>query len=181
MLLAASIKVLPYETPDWITNKEAKQLFSPMVDDYAFGEMGEVGKGNIADFAAQVTPRCSFECPSKDGSTSSGRRTASRDRGCSTGELRMPKSRAEVLSGRVEATWCWTRALRHLLRICGEGAPWPRTRGVAEVVATADKGRATTGAIWEAEVLSTCWLASVRNNDGTIALTFRTVTRYALP
>jgi hypothetical protein len=60
-LLAASIKVLPYETPGWITNKEAKQLFSPMADDYAFGEMDEAGKGNIADFAAHVTPRCSFE------------------------------------------------------------------------------------------------------------------------
>jgi hypothetical protein len=60
-LLAASIKALPYETPGWITNKEAKQLFSSMDDEYAFGEMDEVGKGNIADFAAHVTPRCSFE------------------------------------------------------------------------------------------------------------------------
>ena len=60
-LLAASIKALPYETPGWITNKEAKQLFSPVDDDYAFGEMDEVGKSNIADFAAHVTPRCSFE------------------------------------------------------------------------------------------------------------------------
>jgi hypothetical protein len=25
------------------------------------GEMGEVGQGNIADFAAHVPPRCSFE------------------------------------------------------------------------------------------------------------------------
>ena len=56
-LLAASIKALPYETPGWITNKEAKQLFSSMDDEYAFGEMDEVGKGNIADFAAHVTPR----------------------------------------------------------------------------------------------------------------------------
>jgi hypothetical protein len=31
-----------------VTNKEAKQLFSSMDDDYAFGEMEEVGKGNIA-------------------------------------------------------------------------------------------------------------------------------------
>ena len=60
-LLAASIKALPHETPGWITNKEAKQLFSPMEDDYAFGEMDEVGKSNIADFAAHVTPSCSFE------------------------------------------------------------------------------------------------------------------------
>jgi hypothetical protein len=60
-LLAASIKALPYETPGWITNKEAKELFSPMADDYAFGEMDEAGKTNIADFAAHVTPGCSFE------------------------------------------------------------------------------------------------------------------------
>ena len=60
-LLAASIKALPYETPGWITNKEAKQLFSSMDDEYAFGEMDEVGKANIAGFAAHVTPHCSFE------------------------------------------------------------------------------------------------------------------------
>jgi hypothetical protein len=60
-LLAASIKALPYETPGWITNKEAKQLFSSMDDDHAFGEMDEIGKGDIADFAAHVTQRCSFE------------------------------------------------------------------------------------------------------------------------
>ena len=35
-LLAASIKALPYEVPGWITNKEAKQLFSSMDDEYAF-------------------------------------------------------------------------------------------------------------------------------------------------
>jgi hypothetical protein len=60
-LLAASIQMLPYETPGWITDREAKQLFSSMDDDYAFGEMDETGKSNIADFAAHVTPRCSFE------------------------------------------------------------------------------------------------------------------------
>jgi hypothetical protein len=54
-LLAASIKALSYETPGWITNKEAKQLFSTMDGQYAFGEIDEAGKGNIADFAAHVT------------------------------------------------------------------------------------------------------------------------------
>ncbi len=61
LLLAASIKALPYEMPGWITNKEAEQLFSSMADDYAFGEMDEVGKAKIADFAAHVTQGCSFE------------------------------------------------------------------------------------------------------------------------
>jgi hypothetical protein len=58
-LLAASIKSLAYDMPGWITNKEAKQLFSSMDDEYAFGEMDEAGKGSIADFAAHVG--CSFE------------------------------------------------------------------------------------------------------------------------
>ena len=76
-LLAASIKTLPWETPGWITNKEAKQLFSPMNDEYAFGEMDEVGKSNIADFPAHVTPRSpSRSCPSKGESTSAGKRAA---------------------------------------------------------------------------------------------------------
>jgi hypothetical protein len=60
-LLAASIEELPYETPGWIPGKEAEQLFSPMDDEYAFGEKDEVGKSNIAKFGARVTPRCSFE------------------------------------------------------------------------------------------------------------------------
>jgi hypothetical protein len=46
------MRPLPYETPGWITDKEAKQLFSSMDDEYAFGEMDEAGKGNIADFGA---------------------------------------------------------------------------------------------------------------------------------
>jgi hypothetical protein len=64
-LLAASLKALLYETPGWITNKEAKQVFSPMADDYAPRlcprRNGRGRKSNIADFAAQVTPRCLFE------------------------------------------------------------------------------------------------------------------------
>jgi hypothetical protein len=53
----SAMRPLPYETPGWITDKEAKQLFSSMDDEYAFGEMDEAGKGNIADFPAHVTPR----------------------------------------------------------------------------------------------------------------------------
>jgi hypothetical protein len=60
-LLTASIKVLPYDEPGWITMKEAKALFSPEDDEYAFGEMDEVGKGNLAAFAAGAIPPCLFE------------------------------------------------------------------------------------------------------------------------
>jgi hypothetical protein len=75
-LLAASIKTLPYETSGWITNKEAKQLFSPMNDEYAFGEMDEIDKSNITDFANLTPLAPSRSCPSKGESTSaeSGRR-----------------------------------------------------------------------------------------------------------
>jgi hypothetical protein len=44
-----------------VTMKEAKALFSPKDDEYAFGEMDEVGKGNLAAFAAGATPPCLFE------------------------------------------------------------------------------------------------------------------------
>src|ERR1700680_3449107 len=60
-LLGASIKMLPYDEPGWITSKEARSLFSPMDDQYAFGEMDEVGKQNIANFAASIGDGCLFE------------------------------------------------------------------------------------------------------------------------
>jgi hypothetical protein len=60
-LLGASIKMLPYDEPGWITSKEAKSLFSPMGDQYAFGEIDEVGKQNLASFASEIGDRCLFE------------------------------------------------------------------------------------------------------------------------
>ena len=61
--------------------------------------MDEAGKGDIADFAARVTPRCSFEFMPVEGRVySCGKRTPARDRGWSTTwELRMVKSRAEMM------------------------------------------------------------------------------------
>jgi hypothetical protein len=60
-LLAASIKMLPFEEPGWITMKEARILFSPKDDEYAFEEMDEVAKRNLATFRAEATPGCLFE------------------------------------------------------------------------------------------------------------------------
>ena len=60
-LLTASIKMLPYEEPGWITMKEASALFSPKDDEYAFCEMDEVGKRSLATFAAEAIPGCLFE------------------------------------------------------------------------------------------------------------------------
>jgi hypothetical protein len=51
-LLVASLKFLPDEEPGWITMKEARTLFSPEDDAYAFGEMDEAGKANLAAFAS---------------------------------------------------------------------------------------------------------------------------------
>ncbi len=59
-LLTASIQMLPFEEPGWITMKEASALFSPKDDAYAFGEMDEVGKRNLATFR-DATPGCLFE------------------------------------------------------------------------------------------------------------------------
>jgi hypothetical protein len=61
VLLGASIKMLPCDEPGWITSKEAKSLFSPMGDQYAFGEMDEVGKQNLASFASGIGDGCLFE------------------------------------------------------------------------------------------------------------------------
>jgi hypothetical protein len=60
-LLAASIKLMPADVPGFITMHEAKTLFSPAEDDYAFGEMDEVGKSNLAAFVAGEAPGCQFE------------------------------------------------------------------------------------------------------------------------
>jgi len=51
-LLTASLKMLPEEEPGWITMKEAKILFSQEGEAYAFGEMDEAGKANLAAFAS---------------------------------------------------------------------------------------------------------------------------------
>ena len=69
-LLAASIKMLPYDEPGWIMNKEAKSLFSPMDDQYTFGEMDEVGKQNMQALRpAQATDVSSNSCRLKSGFT----------------------------------------------------------------------------------------------------------------
>jgi hypothetical protein len=58
-LLAASIKMLPYEERGWITLEEAAVLFSPPEDEYAFREIDE-GKRNLASFVAKETYCCRF-------------------------------------------------------------------------------------------------------------------------
>ena len=44
----------------WITIPEARALFSPMDDQYAFGETDRQGKTNLATFAAQIGHRSAF-------------------------------------------------------------------------------------------------------------------------
>ena len=59
-LLAASIRMTPYEESGWITIKEAAVLFSPADDEYAFRAMDE-GKRNLASFVTEETHHCRFE------------------------------------------------------------------------------------------------------------------------
>jgi len=55
--LAASIKALPHGGRGWITMNEAAALFSPKNNEYAFGELDDEGKRDLASFAAEN--RCS--------------------------------------------------------------------------------------------------------------------------
>ncbi len=60
-LLAASMKMLADEEPGWIAMQEAKRLFSPAEEAYAFGEMDEAGKRNLATFATEAADEFLFE------------------------------------------------------------------------------------------------------------------------
>jgi hypothetical protein len=51
--LSRSIRILPLGNRGWITMQEARSLFSPLRDEYAFGDFDERGKAEIARFAAQ--------------------------------------------------------------------------------------------------------------------------------
>ena len=60
--LSASLEALLVEERGWITLSEARALFSSMDDDqYAFGEMDEIGRANLAAFAAQSEHLCDFD------------------------------------------------------------------------------------------------------------------------
>jgi hypothetical protein len=59
--LSASLKHLPDGSRGWISLAGARSLFSRMGDQYAFGELDEVGKANLAAFAARSDHRSSIE------------------------------------------------------------------------------------------------------------------------
>jgi hypothetical protein len=64
--LSRSIK-LPLGNRGWITMREARALFSPLRDEYAFGDFDEEGKGRIARFAAQRGHHSDFDfMPAED-------------------------------------------------------------------------------------------------------------------
>ena len=55
--LSASIKALSVGERGWITLSEARALFSPTDDEYAFDEMDTVGRTSLAKFAAESEHR----------------------------------------------------------------------------------------------------------------------------
>ena len=59
--LAASIRGLPPGVQGWITMQEGQALFSPMESEYAFGEMDDFGRSNLATFAARADHRAEIE------------------------------------------------------------------------------------------------------------------------
>lgn len=65
--LSRSIRILPLGNRGWITMQEAKSLFSPLRDQYAFGEIDEEGNAKIALFAAQRGHHSDFDfMPAED-------------------------------------------------------------------------------------------------------------------
>jgi hypothetical protein len=51
--LSQSLARLSSTGPGWITMQEARRLFSPMDDQYAFGETDDQGRDNLARFGKQ--------------------------------------------------------------------------------------------------------------------------------
>jgi len=61
LALSASLRTLHVGERGWITLSEARDLFSTMDDQYAFGEMDEQGKASLATFAAQSEHRSTVD------------------------------------------------------------------------------------------------------------------------
>ena len=59
--LTSSLEALPEGEQGWISFAEARSLFSSMDDQYAFGEMDEQGRANLASFSAEREHRCTFD------------------------------------------------------------------------------------------------------------------------
>jgi hypothetical protein len=60
--LSSSLRRLRVGQRAWIALDDAASLFSPMGNQqYAFGELDDEGKRNLADFAARIEHRSSFE------------------------------------------------------------------------------------------------------------------------
>jgi len=59
--LSSSLRTLREGEQGWITFGEARTLFSAMEDQYAFGEMDEDGRANLAEFAVEPEHRSTFD------------------------------------------------------------------------------------------------------------------------
>jgi hypothetical protein len=65
--LSASLGALHVGERGWITLSEARDLFSTMDDQYAFGEMDEGGRASLAAFAAQSEHRSTVDLMPAEG------------------------------------------------------------------------------------------------------------------
>jgi hypothetical protein len=68
--LSACLSVLYDGERGWITLSEARALFSPRDEQYAFEEMDDQGRASLAAFAARSDDPMSILCQLSDGSTS---------------------------------------------------------------------------------------------------------------
>jgi hypothetical protein len=55
--LSASLQALPVGEKGWIAFGDARRLFSPAKEDYAFGEMDDAGNRRLDEFAADARHR----------------------------------------------------------------------------------------------------------------------------
>jgi hypothetical protein len=65
--LSTSLKRVHPGESGWISFDEARLLFSPMDHDYAFGEMDEVGKSNLASFATHSEHHSTYSFMPREG------------------------------------------------------------------------------------------------------------------
>jgi hypothetical protein len=80
--LSVSLRALPDGERGWITLSEARHLFSHMGDQYAFGEMDDVGKSKLGAFAAQSEHRSSVDIMPVEGRVYFTRNAAGVLKGC---------------------------------------------------------------------------------------------------
>ena len=114
--LSVSLGALPDGERGWITLSEARHLFSHMDDQYAFGEMDDVGKSKLGAFAAQSEHRSSVDIMPVEGRVYFTRRIKGERHVTLIGFSEASKQRGALAPTRNK-----TARVRHLARVLNGG------------------------------------------------------------